>query len=77
MTELSIYPNPAKEVLTIETDRSGLYTIEITTLSGQLLYSAKMVGPVIQLNLSSFQKGLYFLTIRSRNYVRTEKIVKM
>lgn len=77
MTGLSIFPNPAKEVLTIEINRSGLYTIDITTLSGQLLYSAEMEEPSIQINLSSFQKGLYLIRIRSRDYVRTQKIIKM
>ncbi len=77
MTGLSIYPNPTEEILTIETNRSELYTIDLTTLSGQLLYSNKMEGPTIKINLSSLQNGLYFITIRSRDYVRTEKIIKM
>jgi predicted GH43/DUF377 family glycosyl hydrolase len=77
MTGLSIYPNPAEESLTIETNRSGLYTIALTNLSGQLIFSAEMEGPVIRINLSTFQKGLYFITIRSRDYTRTEKIVKL
>jgi hypothetical protein len=77
LTGLSIYPNPVQEVLTIATNRSEQCTIDLTTLSGQLLCRTKMEGPSIQINLSSFQNGLYFITIRSRDYVRTQKIVKM
>jgi len=77
ITGLSIYPNPVQEVLTIETSRSEQYTIDLTTLSGQLLYRTKMERPSIKINLSSFQNGLYFITIRSWDYVRTLKIVKM
>ncbi|MFC2116642.1 T9SS type A sorting domain-containing protein [Bacteroidota bacterium] len=29
------------------------------------------------MDLSSFQKGVYFITVRSRDYVRTEKIIKL
>ena len=74
---LSIYPNPATNLLTIETKSLEQYNIEITSLNGQLLYTDKIEGPTHQINLSSFQKGLYLITIRSRDYVRMEKIIKL
>ena len=76
-TELSIYPNPAINILTIETNRSGQHTVEIASVNGQLLYSDKIEEPSHQIDISSFQKGLYFITVRSRDYVRTEKIIKL
>ena len=36
-----------------------------------------MEGPTHQLDLSSFQKGVYFITIRSNDFVRTRKIIKI
>lgn len=74
---LSLYPNPTYEVLTIETTKSGHHTTEITSLNGQLLYSSNNVRRSYQIDLSFLQKGLYFITIRSRDYVRTEKIIKL
>jgi len=74
---IRIYPNPANDLLTVESNVPGQHFIEITSLNGQLLYSDKMEGPTHQIDLSSFQKGLYFITIRSRDYVRTEKIIKL
>jgi hypothetical protein len=74
---MQIYPNPTNDILTIETSVPALHTIEITSLNGQLLYSDKIEGSSHQIDLSSFQKGLYFITIRSRDYVRTEKIIKL
>ena len=47
-SELSIYPNPAKDLLTIETKGSGLYTIEIISLNGQLFYHHFIEGPILQ-----------------------------
>jgi len=74
---VKIYPNPANDLLTIETGQPGQHFIEITSLNGQLLYNDRMEGPTHQIDLSSFQKGLYFITIKSRDYVRTEKIIKL
>ncbi|MHA2404084.1 MAG: T9SS type A sorting domain-containing protein, partial [Candidatus Kariarchaeaceae archaeon] len=64
---LRIYPNPAITCITVETCISDLYNIEITSLNGQLLYNDRMEGPTHQIDLSSFEKGLYIITIRSRD----------
>jgi Leucine-rich repeat (LRR) protein len=74
--EFSIYPNPTNHQLTIETSQPDQHFIEITSLNGQLLHTEKIEGPTHQIDLSSFQKGLYIITIRSRDYVWTEKIIK-
>ena len=77
LSGLSIYPNPTNGLLTIETTNPKPHTIEIHSLNGQLLYRTKLERPTLQIDLSSFQKGLYFITVRSRDYVRTEKIIKL
>ncbi len=76
-TGISIYPNPANDLIIIETNKVGQYFIELNSINGQLIYSTKMEGPTHQIDLSSFQKGLYFITIRSRDYVMTKKIIKL
>jgi hypothetical protein len=73
---IKIYPNPTNDLLTIETSQAGQLLIEITSLNGKLLYSNRMEEPIHQIDLSSFEKGLYFVSIRSRDFVRTEKIIK-
>ena len=75
--ECIIYPNPTNEILTIQTNKGGHYSIEITSLNGQLIYSTNMDGTSHQINLSSFQKGVYFVTVRSADLVTTEKIIKL
>jgi len=74
--KVNIYPNPTNDLLTIETSQPGQHFIEITSLNGQLLYNDRMEGPTHQIDLSSFEKGVYFITVRSRNQVWTEKIIK-
>jgi predicted GH43/DUF377 family glycosyl hydrolase len=74
---IRIYPNPANDLFTVEMDKPGRGSIEITSLNGQLLYSTVMKGTSQRIDLSSFQKGVYFITVRSRNQVWTEKIIKL
>lgn len=74
---LRIYPNPTYTQLTIETVTSDLINIQITSLNGQLIFSKEMEGASHQLDLSSFQKGVYFITVRSKDFVTTRKVVKL
>ena len=74
---IRIYPNPANDLLTIETDKPERISIEINFLNGQLLYSTKMKGASHQVDLSSFRKGVYIITLRSKDFVTTRKIIKL
>jgi transglutaminase/protease-like cytokinesis protein 3 len=71
-----IFPNPTHDFLTIETQSPGQYFIEITSLNGQVIFTREMVRVTNQLDLSSFQKGVYFITIRSKDFVATRKMIK-
>ena len=73
----SIYPNPTNKILTIDTPYSGLYNIDIASLSGQLLLSNEAVRSKHQIDLSSFQEGVYYITIRSKDHISTRKILKL
>jgi hypothetical protein len=72
-----IYPNPTNNQLTIETEKSDRYSIEITSMNGQLIQSGTFTGTTHQIDLSSFQKGVYLITIRSKDFVTTKKIIKL
>ena len=74
---LTIYPNPTGDLLTIETEYSDHYSINITTLNGQLILSTEMEGTAHKLDLSTCQKGVYFITVRSKDFVSTKKIIKL
>jgi hypothetical protein len=72
----NVYPNPSKDLVIIQTGIIGTFTVGITSINGKLLYTDRMEGPTHQIDLSSFKKGLYLITVRSRDYIRTEKIIK-
>jgi aminopeptidase N len=72
-----IIPNPTNSILKVEISMSGDHNIEITSLNGQLIHSTTMEGTTHQLDLSYFQKGIYFITIRSEDFVTSRKIIKL
>ena len=74
---IRIYPNPTNDLLTIEPGSIDIHSIEITSLNGQLIYSTSLGGTIHQIDLSSFQNGIYFITIRSKDFVTTQKIIKL
>ncbi len=73
---LHIYPNPTKNVVTVQTNQTGRYSIEITSLNGQIIHSFVSNQDSQQINLSSYPKGVYFITVRSNKSTITEKIIK-
>jgi len=76
-SEVSVYPNPANEFITIRSAYPAYMTVEITSINGQLITSKKMNGTTLQLDLSSFGKGVYFITIRSKDFLTTRMLVNL
>ena len=74
---LRLFPNPTKNLLSIETKDPGFYSIEITSLNGQQLLAEEMKGSSHQIDLSPFGKGVYFITIRSKDFISTRKFIKL
>jgi hypothetical protein len=73
---LHIYPNPTTNVVTVQTNNIGRHSIEITALNGQIIHSFVSNQDSQQVDLSSYPKGVYFITVRSNKSTITEKIIK-
>jgi len=72
-----IYPNPANDFVTLQLGQPGEYSIEMLSLNGQIIQRRNTMGSKHQIDLSTFQKGTYIITIRSKDFVKTEKIIKL
>lgn len=75
--QISVFPNPVIDLLNVQTGLSEDQVIEISYLNGQIVYSVTTDHPSYQFDLSSFQKGVYLITIRSKDFLTTEKIIKL
>lgn len=69
-----IYPNPAKEMFTVKTEAT-FQLCEITNMLGQLLYSVSIPETEFQVDVSSFNAGIYLIRLSGSNGVVTKKIV--
>lgn len=76
-TLFSVYPNPANNQLNISTELNGRYTVEIHSLSGQEIFRTEMKEKSSKIDLSTFRQGIYFITFSSKEFIRTEKIIKL
>jgi hypothetical protein len=74
---ISVYPNPVKQFVTIETFSDNDFIYEFRSLNGNVILTGKIDRNNYQLNLSPYPNGIYMITIRSKDFVRTEKVIKL
>jgi hypothetical protein len=72
---ISIYPNPLKDILTIKSSDVILQSISIFNLQGKILFNCDDLGNN-QLDLSSLPQGMYILKIKTDQGVSVKKLVK-
>ncbi|UKN00170.1 T9SS type A sorting domain-containing protein [Paracrocinitomix mangrovi] len=80
---LSVYPNPATDMLNISMDvyDAGIYRITLTNMLGQevaVIHDGELMAGQGKLNydISNFNAGVYFLNIAANGKVRTTKVIK-
>jgi chitinase len=71
---LTIYPNPTLGELVIKTTLLDA-VFSLKDLTGKILLTEKLSGEKEKLNLSAYQKGIYFLTVSNHLESITQKII--
>jgi ELWxxDGT repeat protein len=76
-TNFSIYPNPTNELVNIKLEEinNSHATFTITDFLGKIVVSKSMTENNVQFDVSSFAKGIYFITVKSDNKVSTQKLI--
>jgi YD repeat-containing protein len=75
LTEVSVYPNPVTDVLTVSGVQAGA-TLTVTSLSGSTVVRKTLADTQTTLSVSSLPSGIYFVTVRSGKGTATFKIIK-
>ncbi len=73
-----IYPNPSRDIFTIELDafnEAEEVSINIVSANGQIVLKKTMTGKTSELDLSGFAKGNYFVRISNGKNTIIEKVI--
>lgn len=74
---VSAYPNPAQDELTIVTKDFKNAEVKLFATDGKLIYSASnVISDVYTLPLNDISQGLYYLQVRAANKLYNTKIIK-
>lgn len=73
-SSFNVYPNPAKNTVTISTDIE-INKVEVFSIIGKKVLSVSNVENKT-VNVSSLSKGMYILKVTSGNAIATKKIIK-
>jgi photosystem II stability/assembly factor-like uncharacterized protein len=73
---VNVYPNPAKENMTIELSGFDFKQIQIVNTLGEIVLEEKISQLKTELNVHSLAAGIYMLVLRSEEVQIEEKIIK-
>lgn len=75
---ISIYPNPASDVLNISDMNQSINSIVIVDMIGKVVYSTNTNSETITVDVSTFNTGTYFITfINVDGFSSTQKFMKV
>jgi PKD repeat protein len=76
MTNVSVYPNPAKDIVTIESN-NGDYTAALIDINGKSLKSFNIVGGKANtINVASYEAGIYLIKVEQNGKTGYIRLVK-
>ena len=77
---ISIFPNPANEIINIEIKSQKIksFNAEIYNIQGKLIFLIQYKSIAINIDISDFTNGLYMINLKddNGNIIKTDKIVK-
>lgn len=72
----SVFPNPAKQLFTVEIENHLIDQVEVMDLSGKVVMrQADIRSNRYQVNRSNMPAGIYFLKVQTKELTFTEKVI--
>jgi len=77
LANISVYPNPTRNILNIQSPEAKVNTVEIFDVSGRVLRNINLSSTThYQIDLSNLQNAIYFVKISTEIGAVTKQIVK-
>jgi hypothetical protein len=70
---IAIYPNPTTGKITIECEK--MQRVEVLDITGKQVYALDLSSDMLDIDISDFSKGIYFVRVRTENGVAVQRIV--
>lgn len=74
--QFNAFPNPARDILSINSSLPDAATLELYDIFGKLLYQSK-IDISSQIDVSGFDPGVIYIRLTSDNQLFTRKVVKL
>jgi hypothetical protein len=71
-----IFPNPTRDKVYIQLSKTGTATISVFDITGQQLLSNSFVGKETEIDLSSFESGIYLIEVKGENILKIDRLIK-
>ena len=71
---ISVYPNPTRNVVRVEAE--GIRNIRLVNMLGQTMYDSNESGDSVQVDMSVYAVGVYFMEVKTVNGIATQKVVR-
>jgi hypothetical protein len=75
MTQFTYYPNPVIDLLNI-TYSQDMTSVKVFNMIGQQLMSKQVNSNTIQVDMSSYANGAYFIQVTTENAMKTVRVIK-
>jgi hypothetical protein len=72
---LSVYPNPANEVINVSLNKSTNATISVVDVAGKAIKTSSINGITTSINTADLTNGVYYVSITDGTSIATEKVV--
>lgn len=69
---INLYPNPAREVFTLDAGGMTIEKVEVINMLGEVVYAAETNTAKVEITTNDFSNGLYFV----RMYINGERVTK-
>ncbi len=72
---IGLFPNPTNGSISYLINKNEEYTYTISDVMGKVLQSGTFADKVNSINLSTFDKGIYIITVSNKEFTQTDRII--
>jgi len=74
---IQLFPNPAVDVLTVQLQKEGIHEYSVYSVNGQQVLEGILEGSSHTIDISTLDRGMYFIKVSSPELVVTRKFLKI